>query len=231
VRCIACPGCALTNPTKGKLSKLVYNFSIRALFRVLHVDAYSAGAHSGFEDFTSCLIGCCGMCSFGILEPVTSTNASTFASTIMKMQLRFGFCHTVVFDKNSKFFSICRESLDLLKINFHVLLRDNHNPMLVKWLCRYFNKGLCIMTNECNLVRVALEALLLPLCAWNSCPAPGTDISCSLAAIGRESAFPIDFSTGMHQELMSSLTTIESYSCNLSKRLAACRKIAMLLVS
>jgi hypothetical protein len=47
--CAACPGCALSNPTKAKSSELVYNFPIKALFLVLHVDAYMAGAHSGFE--------------------------------------------------------------------------------------------------------------------------------------------------------------------------------------
>ncbi len=172
------------------------------------------------------------MCSFKILEPVTSANASTFASTIMKMQLRFGFCHTVVLDKNSKFFSAYRESLDLLKINCHVLLGNNHNdPMLLERLCWYFNKGLRIMTNKRNLVHVALKSLLLLLYAWNSCPVPGTDISRSLVAVGRKFSFPINFSAGMHQELTSSPTTIESYSSNLSKRLAACCKIAILLVS
>jgi hypothetical protein len=162
---------APANPTKGKSSKLVYNFPIKAPFQVLHMDAYSASMLSGFEGSTSFLIGCCGMCFFGILEPITSANASTFASAIMKMQLRFGFCHTVVLDKDSKFFSVCRESLDLLKINCHVLLGDNHNPMLGKQLCRYFNKGRRIMTNKCNLVHVALEALLLLLYAWNLQPA------------------------------------------------------------
>jgi hypothetical protein len=229
--CSECPGCALANPTRGKSSKLVYNFPIKAPFKVLHVDAYSANAHSGFEGSTSYLIGCCGMCSFGILEPVTSTNASMFASAIMKMQLCFGFCHTVVLDKDSKFFSVCRESFDLLKINCHVLLGNNHSPMLVERLCRYFNKGLHIMTKKSNLVRVALESLLLLLYAWNSCPIPGTDISCSLVAVAREFAFPINFSVGMHQELTSSPTTVDSYSRNLSKCLAACHKIAMLLVS
>jgi hypothetical protein len=157
------PRMCLTNPTKGKSSKLVYNFPIEAPFRVLHVDSYSAGAYSSFEGSTSYLIGCCGMCSFGILEPVTSTNASTFASAIMKMQLNFGFCHTIVLGKDCKFCSVYRESLDLLKINCHVLLGDNHNSMLVQRLCRYFNEGLHIMTNEGNLVHVALEALLLLL--------------------------------------------------------------------
>jgi hypothetical protein len=167
---------------------------------VLHVGTYSAGTQSSFEDPTSYLIGCCGMCSFGILEPVTGATAFTFASAIMKMQLCVGFCHAIVLDKDSKFFSVCMESLDLLNINCHVLSGDNHNPMLVKQLCRYLNKGLRIMTNECNSVRVALEALLLLLYAWNSCPSSGSDISCSLMAIGRELAFTMDFSTGMHQE-------------------------------
>jgi hypothetical protein len=178
--------------TKGKSSKLVYNFSTEAPFRVLHVDAYSAGAHSGFEGSTSYLIGCCGMFSFGILEPVTSAYAFSFAYAIMKMQLRFEFCHTVVLDKDSKFFSICREYLDLIKTNCHVLSGDNHNPVLVKWLCRYVNKGLRIVTNRRNSIRVALEALLLLLNAWNSCPVPGTDISHSLVAVGHKFASVID---------------------------------------
>jgi hypothetical protein len=75
---------------------------------------------------------------------------------------------------------------------------------------------------------MALEALLLLLYAWKSCHVPGTDISCSLVAIGCKFAFLIEFSTGMHQELTSSPTTVNSR--HLSKRLVACRKIAMLLV-
>jgi hypothetical protein len=149
------------NPTKGTSSELIYNFLIEAPFRVLHMDAYTAGAHQGFEGSTTFLVGCCGVCSFALLKPVINASASTFASAIMKMQLRFGFCHTMVLDKDSKFFSVCHESLDLLKMNCHVLLGDNHNPMLVERLNRYFNEGLWIMTNERNSVRVALETLLL----------------------------------------------------------------------
>jgi hypothetical protein len=85
--CAACPGCALSNPTKTKSSELVYNFPIEAPFMVLHVDAYMAGAHSGFEGSETYIIACCGMCSFGALEPVTCANATTFASAIMKIQL------------------------------------------------------------------------------------------------------------------------------------------------
>ena len=74
--------------------------------------------------------------------------------------------------------------------------------MLVEWVNRYVTKGLKIMCNERDSVRVALEAILLLLYAMNSCPVPGADISCSLvAAVGREFAFLIDYSSGKHWEL------------------------------
>ncbi len=159
--CHACPGCALANPTKGKLAKLVYGFLIEAPFLELHVDAYSAGAHTGFEGSSTYLIACCGMCSFGALEPISNANATTFASAIMKIMLQFGFAHTVILDKDSKFFGVFRESLDLLKIHCHVLSGNNHNRMLVKRLNQYLNKSLCIMTNKRGSIHIVLEALLL----------------------------------------------------------------------
>ncbi len=73
--------------------------------------------------------------------------------------------------------------------------------------------------------------MLLLVYAWNLCPLLDTDISRSLVVVGQEFALPINVFTGMHQELMSSPTTIKSYSRNLSKRLAICQEIAMLLVS
>jgi hypothetical protein len=228
--CSACPGCALANPTKGRSCELVYNFPIKAPFLVLHVDAYLAGAHSGFEGSDVYLVACCGMCTFGALEPVMSPNATTFASAIMKIQLRYGLCHTVVLNKDSKFYGFFRESLDLLQINCHVLSGDNHNPMLVERLCRYFNKGLRIMTNKRDTIWVALEALLLLLYAWNLCPVPGTDISRSLVAVGREFAFPIDYLRSKHWELTSSPAMVDTYSKQLAERLTACCKIALLLV-
>jgi hypothetical protein len=64
--------------------------------------------------------------------------------------------------------------------------------MLVERINCYLNKGLKIMTNERDSVCIALEAILLLIYAWNSCPVPGTDISRSPIAVGREFAFPID---------------------------------------
>ena len=229
--CRACPGCALANPTKAKSSELLYNFPVDAPFRVLHVDAYSAGKHSGFEGSEVYIIGCCGLSSFACMDPVAHASASTFASAIMKIQLWYGLCHTIVLDKDSKFMGTCREALDLLHINCHVLSGGNHNPMIVERVNRYLNKGLRVMTNERNSVRVAMECILLLIYAWNSCPIPGTDISRSLVAVGREFSFPIDFETNAHLSLTSATpSTVESYAKELFVRLTACREIATILV-
>jgi hypothetical protein len=228
--CSACPGCALSNPCRGKSSKLVCNFPVEAPFLVMHFDAYAAGKHAGIEGSDAYLISCCGMCSFACMEPVSNPSSTTFASAIVRILLRYSFCHTAVLNKDSKFFGVYREALDLLKINCHVLLGANHNPLLVEHVNRYLNKGLCIMCKEQDLVRVALEAILLLLYAWNSCPVPGTDISRSLVAVGREFAFLIDFSSGKHWELTLSASTVVSYSKDLAARLLACRLVTELLV-
>ena len=138
---------------------------------VLHVDVYQAGAVKGLEGSEVYLIACCGMCSFAAMEPVSNASAKTFASALMRIILRYGFCHTVILDKDSKFMSVFKESLDLLNINYHVLSGDNHNSMLVERVNRYLNEGLCIMTNERDSVRIALEAILLFTGDWaiNKC--------------------------------------------------------------
>ncbi len=104
----------------------------------------------------------------------------------MKIQLCFGFCHTIVLDKDSNFLGAFKEAVDLLQINRHVLSGGNHNPMLVEWVNQYLNKGFKIMTNESDSVHVAMEAILLLLYAWNSAPIPGTYLSRCFVALGRK---------------------------------------------
>ncbi len=195
------PRLCLAKPTRGKSKELLYNFPIKALFLVLHIDGYQAGKESGFEYSSHYLVACCGTCTFAVMELVLTANATIYASAIMKIMLRFGFCHTCVLDKDSKFYGVCRKALDLLKVNRRVLSSGNHNPMIIKRLNHYLSAGLRIMTNERDSTHIALEAILLLIYAWNSCPVPSTAISWSMVAIGREFAFPIDFFTGKHAKL------------------------------
>ncbi len=127
----ACPGCALSNPSHSPSSDLVYHFPIEAPFRVLFVNPYSAGKYSGFEGSDVYLLASDGMTGFTVMEPIQTPSSTSFASGVMKIQLRFGFCHTIVLDKDSKFFGAIKEAVNLLQINRHVLSGGNHNPMLV----------------------------------------------------------------------------------------------------
>jgi hypothetical protein len=222
--------CALTNPTRSKLQELIYSFPVKALFMVLYINGYQAGATSGFEGSSHYLIACCGMCTFAAMEPIANANATTYAAAIMKITLHFGFCHTCILNKDSKFFGVCQEALDLLQIICHILSRGNHNLMLVEQLNRYLNKGLGIMTNERNSTWVALESILLLIYAWNLCPVPDTDISRSMAAVGHKFSFPIDFLAGKHAELYLAPVLVELYAQDLARRLSSCHEIAKLLV-
>ncbi len=175
----------------------MYSFPVEATFLVMFFDAYSDGKNVEYEGSKYYLIGCC-MCGFACMKPITRASVTSFASAIMKTLLRYEFCHTIVLNKDSKIFGVCREAIHLLKICCHILSSANRNPMIVERINWYLTKGLKIMCNERDSVRVALEAILLLLYAWNSCPVPGTDISYSLVAIDREFAFPINFSSGKH---------------------------------
>jgi hypothetical protein len=75
-----------------------------------------------------------------------------------------------------------------------------------------------------------MEAILLLLYAWNSAPIPGTDLSRSFVALGREFQFPIDFSADKHFELTSTPASIRSYSKDLAEHLMASQEVAKLLV-
>ena len=86
------------------------------------------------------------------------------------------------------------------------------------------------MCSERNLVRMAEEAILLLLYAWNSCPVSGTNISHSFVAVGREYAFQIDYSTKKHWELTSTPDAVTSYSKTLAQYLQASLEVAKLLV-
>jgi hypothetical protein len=129
--CSACPGCTLANPTHNKSSELVYHFPLNAPFWVLFVDGYSAGRQSSFKGDKTYLIVCYGMTGFAGMEPVKHATSAPFASPLMKIQLRFGLCHSIVLNKDTKFFSMFKEACDCLQLNRHVLLGSNHNPMMV----------------------------------------------------------------------------------------------------
>ncbi len=76
------------------------------------------------------------MTGFAYCKSVTTANALSFATAIMKIQLRYGSPHTLVIDKDSKFYGTfiydtVEDTASLLKMNLHTLSSGNHETMLV----------------------------------------------------------------------------------------------------
>jgi hypothetical protein len=226
-----CPGCSLSNITQRRSADLVYGFPIDAPINVLFVDIYAAGAEHNFEGNKHYLIAACGMTAFSICEPTPEQNAATFAAALMRIWLRFGFSHTLVVDKDSKFLGVFAETARLLSINIHVLSGGNHNPMIVERVNRFLNASLTIFCNERGTNRVAEEGILMALYAWNSAPVVGTDVSRSLIVVGREFQFPIDFSADHHSILTSTPIGVTNFAKDQATLLSCCRKIAQELIS
>eukprot|EP01082_Thalassiosira_pseudonana_P008343 g7453.t1 g7453 contig24:661092-664348(-) len=171
--CSKCVGCNLSNANVRRSSELVYNFPMDAPMLVLHVDGYSLGKIESYEGTTSYLVAACGMTGFTAIEGVREANSTSFSSAIMRIQLRYGMAHTLVLDKDSKFYSVFRETCDLLGINTHTLSAGNHDGMAVERINRYLNKTMKIFTSERGSdPRVAHEGLLMAVYAWNSAPVP-----------------------------------------------------------
>ena len=199
-----CAGCKLTNPGIRKSAELVYSFPVTEPMVVLHVDCYMAGAIKTYDNVSAYLIAACNMTGFACIEGINESNAASFAGAIMRIMLRYGMAHTLILDKDSKFFGTFKETGQLLKIQTHTISRANHDAMLVERLNKYYNKALKIFVSEHNRdPRVGHEGLFLANYAWNCLPVPGTDISRCLIVTGREWHFPIDFSNEKHLELVS----------------------------
>ena len=130
----------------------------------------------------------------------------------MNIWLRFGFSHTIMADKDSKFLVVFPQTSALLNININVLSGENHDPMIVYCICLFINSCLNVFCNERGNNRVALEDILMPLYAWNSVPIVGTDISCSLLVTGPKFNFPIELLTYQHQILTSNTLKVSTFS-------------------
>ena len=226
-----CAGCKLTNPGIRKSAELVYSFPVTEPMVVLHVDCYMAGAIKTYDNVSAYLVAACNMTGFACIEGINESNAASFAGAIMRIMLRYGMAHTLILDKDSKFFGTFKETGQLLKIQTHTISRANHDAMLVERLNKYYNKALKIFVSEHNRdPRVGHEGLFLANYAWNCLPVPGTDISRCLIVTGREWHFPIDFSNEKHLELVSRPQHIHSFAERQATLLSASRELGRILI-
>ena len=71
-----------------------------------------------------------------------------YAHTLRVIMLWFGITHTIVLDADKMFCNTFRQMWKLLDLNVHTISGRNDDPMLVKRVNNYLNKGLKIITLE-----------------------------------------------------------------------------------
>ena len=145
--------------------------------------------------------------------------------------LRFGLEHTIVLDKDSKFYAVFAQSCLLLDLNVHTVSSENHDAIIVERVSRYLNKGLKIFTQNRGTPSVSREAIWLIIYAWNSCPVPLTDTTQSMTAYWRYFPFPIDFSHETAVKLTSSKQWVDTFSAEQSRLLFNIQEIASLCIA
>ena len=149
----------------------------------------------------------------------------------MNIWLRFGFSHTIVVDKDSKFLGVFSQTAALLNINICVLSGENNDPIIVERICRFLNSCLTVFCNERGNNHIALEGVLVSLYACNSTPVVGTDISRSLLVTGREFNFPIQLSTDQHQILTSNSLKVSIFAVRQAGLIECGREIVRKLIN
>ena len=126
---------------------------------VLHVEGFTVGSSINYAGDKGFIIAACGICTFAVAEPVPESNSTTYAQALSMMMLRFGLAHTIVLNKDSKFYPFFSQYCLLLYLNVHTVSSENHDAIIVERVNRYLNKGLKIFTQEHGTPEVIREAI------------------------------------------------------------------------
>ena len=179
---------------------------------MLHLYGFTVGAIVNYAGNKGFLASACGMRTFAVAEPVPESNSTTYAQTLSMIMLRFGLAHTILIDKNSKFYAVFAQSCLLLFLNVQTVISENHDAIIVERVNRYLNKCLKIFNHGRGTPAVSREAISLLIYAWNSCLVPLTDITRSMIVCGRDFFFPIEFSHETAVKLTSSKQWVDTFS-------------------
>ena len=154
-----CEGCTLEGAMTSPSKELVYGFPIDGTMNVLHVDDFTVGASINYTGDKSFLVAACVMCTFAVADPVPESNWTTYAQALSMIMLRFRLAHTIVLDKDSKFYAVFSQSCLLLDLYVHTISSENHDAIIVERVSRYLNKGLKIFTQNRGTPSVSREAI------------------------------------------------------------------------
>ena len=189
-----CAHCIAYNAWRTRQSELYFSWPITVPFWIMHVDLWSPGTTTDDAGHKGYLMNSmCDLTQFVVSSPTTDITSVALAELFMStVVLTFGMCSVVVVDDGSNFKNVFLEMCKKLNIHCWVLSRGNHKGNSVEHYHRFINKTQAIAGNDRGTHSIFANNAKTSQYAWNSSPIDGTDITRSMAAIGRDFRFPLD---------------------------------------
>ena len=199
--CRTCAHCLASRNTIHHNSELSFSWPVSVPFAILHIDLWEPGRVSSSKlwraSATHLLAAMCDLTGFIICEETNLPTSEHLAELFLRrVLLKVGFCSLVVVDADSKFCGTFKDVCRRLQLAFHPISKHNHKALSVERFFKVLNKALTIAATD----RASPPAkLFIPVAqttayAWNASAIDGTNISRSVAAVGREFPFPFDLS-------------------------------------
>ena len=140
----------------------------------------------------------CDISQFIVSSPITDITAAHLGQFLMAdVIFAFGMCSVVVIDDGISFTGVFILMCTKLGITYWCLSQGNHRSNSVERCHRFLNKAQAIVGNDRGTHNVYLQNAKTSQYSWNSTPIKNTDITRSMAAIGRDFVFPLDVSLSL----------------------------------
>ena len=157
----SCAACIAATKSARPCSELLYSFPLQAPFHTIHADCYEPGKTESFDGSIALMVVLDHLTGFCAIEELKTKTATSFASAIYKISLRYGLSQLLVTDADSKFKGEFKKVAEIFKIEHHMVARGNHDPVLVERFNRMLNSALTIFTNDRNSTRVFMEGAMM----------------------------------------------------------------------
>ena len=190
-----CAHCVAYDLWPTRQSELHFSWPVTSPFYIMHADLWSPGDTTMPNGKSACLLNTlCDLTQFVVCMDVTACQTSSHLAIVFTREviMTFGMVAVLVVDADSKFLKDFEIMCQILRIHLWPLSRGNHKGNSVERFHRFLNKTQTIRGNDRGTHQIFFENAKTTQFAWNSAHIDNTDITRSMAAIGREFKFPLD---------------------------------------
>ena len=212
-RVSSCSICKAVNASSHEGQHVMRTTPVENPFDVVCLDVWSPGiagpqdkpSKSPSKKLLTCVDYLTGYANGALINDETADSVT--AAAFQHFFIPFGLPKIVIVDDGSTSADLVKKVCNQLQIRVHAVSKGNHRAILCERFHRYLNKVQKIHRTTVGNPDDWHTAMLLALYAWNAAPVDGTNITRSVAAIGREFPFPIEIQEDAPVEALASNTT------------------------